>query len=130
MQQRIDRDSMVREILEGQINTVAGGVFGDIAEDVGELESDSGFFGELLRAQIFVTEDANANQADYRCDEVAVSIEIAKGLVGLGRAVCGVVKVEGDAGHELVEKRKRNGEAAGCVAHGEEDGIDGCRALR
>ena len=79
-----------------------------------------------------VAEDANADQAHDRGDEVAVAIEIGEGGVGVGRAALdGVIKIHGDAGDQLIEQLKRNGEARGGVAHGEEDRIgSGCACGR
>ena len=73
------------EIFEGEIDAVACGVFLHVAEDVGELEGDAGFFGEFFGAGIGVAEDADADQADDGGDEVAVVIEVGEGGVGVGR---------------------------------------------
>ena len=55
------------EIFERQIDAAALGIFGDVAQDVGELKGDAGFFGEFFGGGIGVAEDANADEADDGC---------------------------------------------------------------
>ena len=51
----------------------------DIAQNVGELEGDTGFLGEPFRPQIAVTEDADADQSDDGGDQVTVTIKFGEG---------------------------------------------------
>ena len=44
-------DAVAVEVFEGQIDAAALGVFADVAKDVGELEGEAGFFGELFGAR-------------------------------------------------------------------------------
>ena len=50
MQDGIERDVVRGEIFEGKIDAAALGVFGYVAQDVGELEGDAGFLGEFFGA--------------------------------------------------------------------------------
>ena len=127
MQQRIERNSVRREVIERQIDAVARRILAHIAQNVGELEGDAGFLGQFLGALVAVAEDANADQAHDRRDQVAVAVEIGEGCVGVGRAGGRVIEIHGDAGDQLVEQLERNGEARGGIAHGQEDGIGGAR---
>ena len=72
------------EVGEGEIDAAAGGVFGYVAEDVGELERDAGFFGEFFGTRVGVAEDADTDQAYNGGDQIAVAVEIVKGCVGVG----------------------------------------------
>ena len=85
MKYRIESDVVRGEVFEGQIDAATLGIFGYVAQDVGELKSYAGFFGQLFSGGIAVAEDANADEADDRCDEIAVLIEVGKGCVGVGR---------------------------------------------
>src|ERR1019366_6509955 len=69
--------------VDGKIDAAALDVFLDVAEDVGELERDAGLLGELFGARVGVAEDADADKADDRGDEVAVAVEVLEGCVGL-----------------------------------------------
>ena len=92
MKQRIERYSVVLEVFERQIDAVARCVLGDVAQNVGQLEGNSGLLRQLFSAQIAVAEDADADQTDDRGDEIAVAVEIGEGFVGLGSAGGSVVK--------------------------------------
>src|SRR5438067_1205824 len=65
------------------VDALAVYVFLDVAENVGELEGDAGLFGEGFGARIGVAEDADADEANNRSDEIAVAIEVLEGFVGL-----------------------------------------------
>ena len=84
MQDRIECHVVSGEVFEGQIDATAFGVFGNVAENVGELEGDAGFLGQFFCGRIGVAEDADADEADDRRDEIAILIEIGEGRVGVG----------------------------------------------
>ena len=62
--QVFDADAVAVELVEGEIDAAALGVFAHVAQDVGELEGEAGFFGELFGAGVGVAEDADADQTD------------------------------------------------------------------
>jgi hypothetical protein len=71
-------DVVLAEHVGGEIDAAAVGVFLDVAKDVGELEGDAGVDGELVGAAVGVAEDADADEADDGCYEVAVVLSAAK----------------------------------------------------
>ena len=75
-------DTKMREIFERQIDASALGVFADVAQDVGELEGDAGFFGEFFGARVGVAKDADADEADDGGNVVAVAAQVFEGGVG------------------------------------------------
>ena len=81
--QLVDGLAELIQQVDGEIDAAALDVFLDVAQDVGELEGDAGLFGEFFGARVGVAEDADADQADDRGDEVAVAVEIVEGCVGL-----------------------------------------------
>ncbi len=118
-----ERHVVSGEVFEGQIDATALGVFGYVAEDVGELEGDAGFLGEFFCGRIGVAEDADADEADDRRDEIAVLIEVGEGRVGVG-SVAGIgFEIGRGAGNEFVEKAERDVEALRGIADGDEDRI-------
>jgi hypothetical protein len=59
-----DANAIAVQVVEREIDAAAFRIFADVAEDIGELEGEAGFFGELLGAWVGVAEDANADEAD------------------------------------------------------------------
>ena len=99
------------------------------------MEGYAGVVGELLGAGVGVAEDADADEADDRGDEVAVALEAVEGLVGLigralecdGRTRLGLrLKIQRGAGDELLRGGRR-GCRSGCWVsfEGEEDRVAG-----
>ncbi len=84
MQQLLQRHVVAREVFERQIDAVAFRIFGNVTEDIGELEGNAGLFGEFFGARIGIAEDADTDQPYDRSDQVAVTIEIGKVCVGVG----------------------------------------------
>ena len=72
------------QVFERQIEAATLCVFPHVAQDIRELERDAGFLRQLFGPGILVAEDADADQADHRGDQVAVAIKIGKGVVGAG----------------------------------------------
>ena len=129
VQQRIERDVVRGQILKRQIDAVALRILGYIAQNVGELKCDAGFFRELFSGRIGVAEDANADQAHDGCDQIAVAIEIVEGRVGVGLVCGGVLQIHGGSGDKFVEQAERNPEAGNRIFGRDEDGVAGRRAM-
>jgi uncharacterized low-complexity protein len=99
MQERFKRNAVGGQIFERQIDAVAPGILGHVAQNIGELEGDARLFGQLLGAGIRVAEDANADQANDRGHQIAVTVKTGEGGVGGGRIGCSLIEVHGHAGH-------------------------------
>ena len=74
------------EQIKGEIHAAPLHVFLYIAQNVGQLKGHAGLFGEVFRARVAVSEDADADQADDRCHQVAVAVEVVEGGIGLDGA--------------------------------------------
>jgi hypothetical protein len=80
-----------------EVHAAAGGVLGDVAEDVGVLQREAEVLGVAAGGVGLVAEDGDAQEADARGDAVAVQAQL--GHVGVG----GAVEVHRHAGDDLVE---------------------------
>src|ERR1017187_1994849 len=88
MEQRLRRNLMGREFLQGKIDTIALCVLLDIAQNIGELEGNTRFFGQFFCALIGISKDSNANQSHNRRYEVAVAIKTGPSVAAPRLAAC------------------------------------------
>ena len=90
------------QIFGGKIDAAAGGIFRNVAENVGELEGEAEVIGQLESARIGKTEDADAALADDAGDTMTIEAQIVEGAVGRR------VQIHLSAGDELFEIAGRN----------------------
>jgi len=86
------------EVFDGEVDAAEGGILGDVAEDVRELEGVAEVLGINGAPRIFATKDADADQANGAGDAPAVGTEIFGGGVVPG------FDVHLNAEDDLVEK--------------------------
>ncbi len=127
----------LRQVFFGKIDAAQARVFFYVANDVGELEGEAAALGQGLGFRIAIAEDVDADQADHRCDAIAVEAEIFESLVldgetgGAGglRKDFGFFDVHGGAVGQFVEQSGGDMVAALGVGQGEQDGVVGGLAL-
>ena len=86
----------------------------------------AGFLGEFFGARVGVAEEADADETDHRCDQIAVAVEVVEGGKGLDRvsAQAAGLEVHRRSLHQLFEESVRNGSVSGVVQR-EKDGVVG-----
>src|SRR5262249_50538468 len=91
------RNVVASEVVFGQVHSAEAIVFGEVADDVGELKGKAKLFGEIERARIAEAENMRAGKADGPSYAVAVFLEAREGSVGADR------EIHFSAGDEVVE---------------------------
>ena len=103
------------EVFEREVNAAASGVFANVAQDVGELESHAAFLGQRQSAAGIEAEDMDDGQADDRGDLVAVAVELVEGFEAAR------LQVGDHAIDHFAEVLVRNAEAPDGVMEGRPD---------
>src|SRR5262245_48291542 len=86
-----------RQVVEREVEPPAGGVLGDVAQDVRELECDAEIAGVVGCGGVPAAEDLDAQEPDGRGHQVAVLLELVEGRVASAR------QVHLDAAAQIVE---------------------------
>src|SRR5262245_23982674 len=68
-------DARALKRLLWQVEATDGGVFIEVAQDVGELQCTAEMMGQLLARLVLHAEDAHRKSADRACHAIAVAIE-------------------------------------------------------
>ena len=72
------RDAEALEVLEREVEAVAGGVACDVAQDVRELQREAELDGVLARARVLVAEDLDRGEAHRGGDPLAVDAQLGE----------------------------------------------------
>ncbi len=104
------------EFVEGEVDAVAGQVFLNVAEDVGELHGEAEVYRVVFGFGVAVAEYLEADEANDGGDAIAVEAEIVEGLVAV------VFEVHFDAADDVLEVGLGDVVGLGGVGQGREDG--------
>src|SRR6202034_2309691 len=84
------------------VNAVILEVLADVAQDVGQLERDAAFLGQLKRFGRLKTKNVDDGEANHARDLIAVAIQLIEGSELLG------LEIRADAIDHLIEIFVRN----------------------
>src|SRR3954468_226990 len=124
------RNSELCQIILRQVDPPQHSVFFYVADDVGELKRQTQPFRQRFGGRVFVSEDVNANQSDYRSHVVAVALQLLKIAVlnWMPRIILVrifVFHVHGRAKSQLIKQANWNAESALRIDYRKKHGIVG-----
>lgn len=113
-------DAKALEVFQGEVDPTAGGVFAEVAENVGDLKSDAEGDGHAFSGfPAAISPDVDACQPDDAGDAVTVFVELPEIVEGSGFEVL-LLPSDG-----CIKERRRHAIAGDEVGEGGPDGV--CR---